>query len=89
MTMKKVLALMVAFLIASLSGVTAAGTWDKKCIMCHKEGNSLKAPTKAALMEKYKTPDAFIKAAKESKNPMMKNYQKDDMLNEAVKDIYK
>lgn len=87
--MKKVLAVTVALLVFAFSGVTAAGTWDTKCIMCHKEGNSLKAPTKAALMEKYKTSDAFIKAAKASKSPMMKNFQKDDILNKAVKDLYK
>jgi cytochrome c553 len=87
--MKKILSGIVFIMVFSLHGVTAAGTWNTKCIMCHKDGNTMKAPTKAALLEKYKTPDAFKKAAKASKNPMMKNFQKDDLLNEAVMDLYK
>ncbi len=87
--MKKVLALMAALLIFAFSGVAAAGTWDTKCNACHKDGNKMKAPTKAAMLEKHKTADAFIKAAKASKSPMMKNFQKDDILNAASKDLYK
>jgi hypothetical protein len=87
--MKKVLSGIVVIMVFSLQGIAAAGTWDTKCIMCHKDGNTLKAPTKAVLLEKYKTPNALIKAAKASKSPMMKNFQKDDLLNEAVMDLYK
>ena len=87
--MKKVLALMAALLFFTFSGVAGAGTWDTKCIMCHKDGNTMKAPTKAAMLEKHKTADAFIKAAKTNKSPMMKNFQKDDILNKAAKDLYK
>ena len=87
--MKKVLALMAALLVFAFLGVAAAGTWDTKCIGCHKDGNKMKAPTKAAIMEKHKTADDFIKAAKASKSPMMKIFQKDDILNKAAKDLYK
>ncbi|HAK60553.1 MAG TPA: hypothetical protein DCO77_09250 [Nitrospiraceae bacterium] len=87
--MKKVLGLTAVLLVVSLSGVAGAGTWDTKCTMCHKDGNMMKAPTKAALLEKYKTSDAFIKAAKASKNPMMKSFQADDILKSAAKDLYK
>lgn len=87
--MKRVLSGLVVIMVFSLQGVAAAGTWDTRCLMCHKDGNTMKAPTKAALLEKYKTPDAFKKAAIASKSPMMKNFQKDDLLNKAVKDLYK
>ena len=87
--MNKVLAITAVLLGVSLSGLAAAGTWDTKCTMCHKDGNMMKAPTKAALLEKYKTPDAFINAAKANKNPMMKSFQADDILKSAAKDLYK
>ncbi|HAR44417.1 MAG: hypothetical protein A2X56_13495 [Nitrospirae bacterium GWC2_57_13] len=87
--MKKVLGLAAVLLVVSFSGVAVAGTWDAKCNMCHKDGNTMKAPTKAALQEKYKTPDGFIKAAKASKSPMMKNSQKEEILKAAAKDLYK
>jgi hypothetical protein len=75
-------------MVVVYSGMATAGTWDKKCNMCHKDGNKMKALTKTQLIEKHKTADAFIEAAKASKNPMMKAFQKDDVLNEAVQDLY-
>jgi hypothetical protein len=87
--MKGLLTLIVAFImVVAFAGVTPAGMWDKKCKMCHKEGNKMKASTKAQLLEKHKTADSMIKAAKASKSPMMKAYKKDDVLNEAAKDLY-
>ncbi len=87
--MKKVLALMATLLVFAFSGVAAAGTWDAKCNGCHKDGNKMKATTKAALLEKFKTADDFKKAAKASKSPMMKNFKKDYILDAAAKDLYK
>ena len=49
----------------------------------------MKAPTKEQLLAKRKSSDAFVKAAMESKSPMMKASQKEDVLKEAAKDLYK
>jgi hypothetical protein len=49
----------------------------------------VKAPTKAELVAKHKTADAFVKSGMASKNPMMKAMQKEDVLKEAAKDLYK
>ena len=85
--MKRLLTLITILLVVAFAGVSSAGMWETKCLMCHKEGNTMKAQTKAAMLEKYKTGDDFIKAAKASKNPMMK-MQKDDVLKEAAKELY-
>lgn len=76
-------------LTLAFSGMSMAGTWDTKCIGCHKDGNALKAPTKDQMLAKQKSPDAFVKAAMASKSPMMKASQKEDILKEAAKDLYK
>jgi hypothetical protein len=87
--MKRLLTLVLTLLLViAFAGMASAGIWDKKCAMCHKEGNKMKAKTKAQLLEKHKSADSLIKAAKATKNPMMKAFQKDDILNEAVKDLY-
>lgn len=85
--MKRLLTLVPIMLLVVFAGVSSAGIWETKCLMCHKEGNTMKAPTKAAMLEKLKTADDFIKAAKASENPMMKT-QKDDVLKEAAKELY-
>lgn len=85
--MRRLLTLVSIMLLVVFAGVSSAGVWETKCLMCHKEGNSMKAPTKAAMLEKLKTGDDFIKAAKASKNPLMKT-QKDDVLQEAAKELY-
>jgi hypothetical protein len=85
--MKRLLTLVSITLLVVFAGVSSAGIWETKCLMCHKEGNTMKAPTKAAMLEKHKTGDDFVKAAKASENPMMK-MQKDNVLNEAVKELY-
>ncbi|UCE78722.1 MAG: hypothetical protein JSV13_09485 [Nitrospiraceae bacterium] len=85
--MKRRLTFVTILLVVAFAGVSSAGVWETKCLMCHKEGNTMKAPTKAAMLEKHKTGDDFMKAAKASKNPMMK-MQKDDVLNAATKELY-
>ena len=85
--MKRLLTLITILLVVAFAGVSSAGTWETKCMMCHKEGNTMKAPLKAAMLEKHKTGDDFIKAAKASKSPMMKT-QKGDVLNAAAKELY-
>jgi hypothetical protein len=88
--MKTLKALILALsLTIAFSGMAMAGTWDTKCIGCHKDGNAMKAPTKDQLLAKHKTSDAFVKAGMESKSPMMKASQKEDVLKEAAKDLYK
>ncbi|NJD57060.1 MAG: hypothetical protein FIA94_11745 [Nitrospirae bacterium] len=88
--MKKLIATMLALsLTIAVSGMAMAGTWDTKCIGCHKDGNALKAPTKDQLLGKYKSADALVKAGMSSKSPMMKASQKEDVLKEAATDLYK
>ena len=71
------------------TGMAMAGTWDTKCTGCHKDGNAVKAPSKAELLAKNKTAGDFVKKAMASKSPMMKAMQKEDVLKEAAKDLYK
>jgi hypothetical protein len=62
----------------------AAG-WDK-CKGCHTDAGK-PAPSKADLLKKFKTEKELIDAAKASKNPMMNNFKKDDLLKAAAKDL--
>ena len=62
----------------------AAG-WDK-CKGCHTDAGK-PAPSKADLLKKFKTEKELIAAAKASKNPMMSNFKKDDLLKPAAKDL--
>jgi hypothetical protein len=87
--MKFVSGTLAFVLTIAFSGMAMAGTWDTKCTGCHKDGNAVKAPTKAELVAKHKTADAFVKSGMASKNPMMKAMQKEDVLKEAAKDLYK
>jgi hypothetical protein len=59
--------------------------WDS-CKGCHRDGDK-PATSKATLLKKFKTADDFMKAAKESNNPMMNNFKKDDQLKAAAKDL--
>jgi hypothetical protein len=61
----------------------AHGEWEQ-CKVCH-NGNT--APDAKALKAKYQTADEFIRGAKESRNPMMKNYKGNDELKEAANDL--
>ncbi|MEO5359054.1 MAG: hypothetical protein H7843_01260 [Nitrospirota bacterium] len=63
--MKKILMSLV--LVLGFASMAMAGGYDK-CAGCH---NGKVSPDKAALMAKFKTAADFIKAAKDSKNPMM------------------
>jgi hypothetical protein len=48
--MKRLLTLIMTLLmVIAFSGMATAGIWDTKCIMCHKDGNKMKAKTKAQL----------------------------------------
>jgi hypothetical protein len=88
--MKTIMIPVLALILTiAFSGMSLAGTWDTRCTGCHKDGNSIKAPTKAELLAKHKTADAFVKAAMESKSPMMKAMQKEDLQKEVAKDLFK
>ena len=69
--------------VFAISSIAMAATWDK-CAGCH---NGKSAPDKAALQQKHKTADSFIKAGKASKNPMMKAFQNDADLKGAAGDL--
>ncbi|MCG6551342.1 MAG: hypothetical protein L7F77_03365 [Candidatus Magnetominusculus sp. LBB02] len=64
--MKKIMAMSLV-LVFGFASLAMAGGFDK-CAACH---NGKVSPDKAALLAKYKTADSLIKAAKDSKNPMM------------------
>jgi hypothetical protein len=83
--MKKSLAIFVMIFFATFYAFNFAnaGVWDK-CKVCH---TGSIAPDEKTLKEKYQTADTLIKAAKESLNPMMKNYKGDEELKEAAKDL--
>ena len=71
---KKTILCALAAPIFAISSIAMADTWGK-CGGCH---NGKTAPDKAALQQKHKTADSFIKAGKASKNPMMKAFQQND-----------
>ena len=84
MKLLRTLSLVVAMLFCIASFSMAAG-WDS-CKGCHKEGDK-PGPSKETLLMKFKTADDFIKAAKESKSPMMNSFKKDDQLKAAAMDL--
>ena len=59
--------------------------WDS-CKGCHTDEGK-PAPSKAELLKRFKTEKELIAAAKRSKNPMMSNFKKDDLLKPAAKDL--
>jgi hypothetical protein len=59
--------------------------WDS-CKGCHTDSGK-PAPSKADLLKRFKTERELIAAAKASKNPMMNNFKKDDLLKAAAKDL--
>jgi hypothetical protein len=83
--MKKVLTMFIMICLVTFSALTVANAevWNK-CKVCH---NGNMAPDEKTLKDKYHSASTFIKAAKESLNPMMKNYQGDEELKEAAKDL--
>jgi hypothetical protein len=84
MKLLRTLSLVVVMLFCTASFSMAAG-WDS-CKGCHKEGNK-PGPSKETLLMKFKTADDFIKAAKESKSPMMNSFKKEDQLKAAAMDL--
>lgn len=80
----RVLALVIVMVFCATSFSLAAG-WDT-CKGCHKDEGK-PAPSKADLLKKFKTKKELIAAAKASKNPMMNNFKKDDVLKAAAKDL--
>ena len=67
----------------AISSIAMAATWDK-CGGCH---NGKTAPDKAALAQKHKTADSFVKAGKVSANPMMKAFKDDADLKGAAAEL--
>lgn len=63
-----------------------AEVWEK-CATCHRDNNDPTAG-KAALMEKFKTADEFIKAAKESESLLMRAFKKERLLKAVAKEFY-
>ncbi len=80
--MKKALGMfiIISFTLWYAFNVAHAGIWDK-CKVCH---NGSTAPEEQTLKKRYKTADEFMKAAKESPNPMMNNYKGEADLKEAA-----
>lgn len=84
MKLVRTLAVVFAMIFCAASFSMAAG-WDS-CKGCHKDGDK-PGPSKDTLLMKFKTADDFIKAAKESKSPMMNSFKKDDQLKSAAMDL--
>ena len=80
---KRIIVWAMAAPVFAISSIAMAATWDK-CGGCH---NGTTAPDKAALQQKHKTADSFIKAGKASKNPMMKAFQSDADLKAAAQEL--
>ena len=80
----RISALVVILLFCATSFALAAG-WDT-CKGCHTDAGK-PAPSKADLLKKFKTEKELAAAAKASKNPMMNNFKKDDVLKAAAKDL--
>jgi Skp family chaperone for outer membrane proteins len=83
-TMTVALIFSFAYAAGNVEKEKAAG-WDK-CKGCHTDAGK-PAPSKADLLKKFKTEKELIAAAKKSKNPMMSNFKKDDLLKAAAKDL--
>jgi hypothetical protein len=82
--MKKVL--MALTVAAAMSVPAVAGVWGSQCAGCH---NGAMAPSVEQLKAKFKTPDAFVKAAEKSTNPMMAAFKGNvQALKDAAKEIY-
>lgn len=83
--MKKVLLFLVALMfILAVVSVSYAG-WDT-CKGCHTDSGK-PGSSKAAMLKKFKTSEDLVKAAKESKDPMMANFKNETILKAAAKDI--
>ena len=76
------LLLLTLIMVLSFASFAFAGGFAT-CAGCH---NGKIAPAKETLKEKYKTADELVKGAMAAKNAMMKNFQKEEVLQEAAKD---
>ncbi|MEO2068272.1 MAG: hypothetical protein ABGX27_02010 [Desulfurobacteriaceae bacterium] len=82
--MKKIALTLAITAVASVPAV--AGVWSQSCTGCHNGGLAQSAEQ---LKAKFKTPEAFVKAAQESTNPMMMAYKNDvETLKKAAKELY-
>ncbi|RUM42284.1 MAG: hypothetical protein DSY34_02140 [Desulfurobacterium sp.] len=85
--MKRVVVVVVALLSMPVSSM--AGAALQVCTGCHFPGNNMKAPTIEELKKKCKTPQALVKKALESNNPMMAAFKNNvQALKDAAKEIY-
>lgn len=83
--MKKFMTIALALvMVLGLASFAMAG-WDK-CKGCHTDAGK-PAMSKADLIKKVKTAAELVKAAQDSKNPMMNAFKKDDDLKAAAKDL--
>lgn len=84
--MKTVVALALALVtIFCATSFSSAAGWNT-CKGCHTDAGK-PAPSKVDLLKKFKTAAELVKAAKESKNPMMNKFKKDELLKPAAKDL--
>jgi hypothetical protein len=71
-------------LLLSLCSYADAGAWDE-CKGCHDGGL---APNAKDLKDKYRNAEKFVKAAKDTNEPLMSRFKKNEsLLKEAAKDI--
>ncbi|OGW57962.1 MAG: hypothetical protein A2Z09_00615 [Nitrospirae bacterium RBG_16_43_8] len=89
--MKRIVAILLAFvMVMAFATVSMAAGWDK-CKMCHKEDDKpmvlggKSVPTKADLLKKFKTAADFKKASKDAKDPLMTPFKGDADVDTAVK----
>ncbi len=84
--------LLLTAVAAVISTPALAGPWEDNCAGCHNgqmpSSSGKPIPTKDQLKAKYKTVDAFVNAAKNSKDPMMDPVKGNDaLLRSAAKEV--
>jgi mono/diheme cytochrome c family protein len=82
--------LVVVFAVLFFAAASSyAGTFESKCIACHNAAGK-PALSRDAMIKKFKTADAFIKASKENTNPMMNAVKNDpDSINKSAAELFK
>ncbi|MCI0469922.1 MAG: hypothetical protein L0Y62_07680 [Nitrospirae bacterium] len=83
--LKKLITIVFAVVMVFAFATVSMASWDK-CKGCHTDTNK-PAPSKAAMLKKFKKAADFIKAAKDNKNPMMNAFKADADLSAAAKEI--
>ncbi|MBN2654428.1 MAG: cytochrome c [Nitrospirae bacterium] len=87
--MMKKFAVVFAALFFGVTVSAYAGTFETKCMACHNAAGK-PAPSKSAMVKKFKTADDFIKASKENTNPMMNAVKNDlDSIKKSASELYK